>query len=81
MFNNLGFSEILLIAIVALVIFGPNKLPEMGRSVGQAIREFKKATQTITQEVAKAATEEVAQSAAGERPGSSQGTEATDKKA
>lgn len=59
MFNNLGFSEILIIVIAALVIFGPNKLPQMGRSVGQAIREFKKATQSITDEVTKAATEEV----------------------
>ena len=59
MLGNLGFSEILIIVIVALVIFGPNKLPEMGRSVGQAIREFKKATQSITNEVTKVATEEV----------------------
>lgn len=59
MFNNLSFSEILVIAIVALVIFGPNKLPQMGRSVGQAIREFKKATQTLTDEVTRAATEEI----------------------
>ncbi|MFZ5828368.1 MAG: Sec-independent protein translocase protein TatB [Bacillota bacterium] len=61
MLSNLGFSEILIIAIVALVIFGPNKLPQMGRSVGQAIREFKKATQSITEEVTKAATEEIAE--------------------
>lgn len=59
MLNNLGFSEILIILIAALVIFGPNKLPQMGRSVGQAIREFKKATQSITDEVTRAATEEV----------------------
>jgi sec-independent protein translocase protein TatA len=59
--NNLGFGEILLIVIVALIFFGPSKLPEMGRSVGQAIREFKKATQAITEEVAKAATEEIAE--------------------
>lgn len=61
MFNNLGFGEILLIAVVALVIFGPSKLPEMGRTVGNAIREFKKATQSITEEVTKAATEEISE--------------------
>lgn len=61
MLNNLGFGEILLIVIVALVVFGPNKLPQMGRSVGQAIREFKKATQSITEEVTKAATEEISE--------------------
>lgn len=47
-----------LILIVALVIFGPKKLPELGRSLGQGIREFKKATQTITEEVTKAAMDE-----------------------
>ncbi len=59
MFGNLGFSEILIIMIVALVIFGPNKLPELGRSMGQAIREFKKATQSITTEVTRVASDEV----------------------
>lgn len=59
MFNNLGFSEILVIFVVALIVFGPNKLPELGRSMGQAIREFRKATQSITEEVTKAATEQV----------------------
>lgn len=59
MFQNLGFSEILVIAIVALIIFGPQKLPEMGRSMGQAIREFKKATQALTEEVTKVAAEEI----------------------
>ncbi len=72
MFSNLGFGEILLIAIVALVVFGPSKLPEMGRSVGTAIREFKKATQTITEEVTKAATEEIKDKS---EPAKSAGTE------
>ncbi len=61
MFGNLGFTEILVIMIVALVVFGPNKLPELGRSMGQAIREFKKATQSITSEVTRAASDEVRQ--------------------
>lgn len=58
MFSNLGMGEVLLIIVAALVIFGPSKLPELGRSLGQGIREFKKATQTITEEVTKAAVEE-----------------------
>ena len=45
--------------IAALVIFGPKKLPELGKSLGQGIREFKKATQSITEEVTKAAMEDV----------------------
>ena len=46
--------------MIALVVFGPNKLPELGKSLGNALREFKKATQSVTEEVAKAATEEPA---------------------
>lgn len=55
MFSNLGMGEVLLIVVAALVIFGPSKLPELGRSLGQGIREFKKATQSITEEVTRAA--------------------------
>jgi sec-independent protein translocase protein TatA len=49
-----------IILIAALVIFGPSKLPELGKSLGQGIREFKKATQAITEEVTKAAMDEPA---------------------
>jgi len=55
---NIGFGELLIILVAALVIFGPQKLPELGRSLGQGIREFRKATQTITEEVARASLEE-----------------------
>ncbi|NEW07058.1 twin-arginine translocase TatA/TatE family subunit [Paenibacillus sp. SYP-B3998] len=47
MFQNIGFTEILLIAIVALVLFGPQKLPEIGRAVGRTISEFKKGTREL----------------------------------
>lgn len=39
---NLGFGEITLIIIVALLLFGPKKLPELGKAAGTTIREFKK---------------------------------------
>ena len=39
---GLGFQEILLILIVALLVFGAARLPEIGRSLGKALREFKK---------------------------------------
>ncbi|WML48635.1 twin-arginine translocase TatA/TatE family subunit [Neobacillus sp. PS3-34] len=37
--------------IVALVVFGPNKLPEIGRAVGKSIREFKKATEGLAEDI------------------------------
>lgn len=42
MFGKLGPTEILLILVVALLIFGPKKLPQLGKSVGDSVREFKK---------------------------------------
>jgi TatA/E family protein of Tat protein translocase len=41
---NLGFSEMLFIFLLALIIFGPKKLPEIGRQIGKALNEFKRAS-------------------------------------
>ncbi|WP_153726560.1 twin-arginine translocase TatA/TatE family subunit [Heliorestis convoluta] len=41
---NIGFPELLLILVVALLVFGPGKLPEIGKSLGRGINEFKRAT-------------------------------------
>jgi sec-independent protein translocase protein TatA len=38
---NIGLPEILIVLIIALVVFGPKKLPELGRSLGKGINEFK----------------------------------------
>lgn len=64
--ENLGFGELIVIMIAALVIFGPSKLPELGRTLGQSIREFKKATQAISEEVTKVASEEIGAAARAE---------------
>ncbi len=55
MFGSLGIPELIMIFIVALIVFGPKKLPEIGRTLGKAMGEFKKATDdfknTIEREV------------------------------
>ncbi len=43
MFRDIGIFEIVLIAVILLVLFGGNKLPEIGKSLGQAVKEFKNA--------------------------------------
>lgn len=40
---GLGMPEVILILVIAMVVFGPSKLPAMGASVGKAVREFQKA--------------------------------------
>ncbi len=44
---GIGMPEFILIAIVALIVFGPKKLPELAKSMGKAVREFKKATSEL----------------------------------
>jgi sec-independent protein translocase protein TatA len=44
MFGSLGMPELIVIFVIALIVFGPRKLPELGRSLGRGIAEFKKAT-------------------------------------
>lgn len=55
MFGTLGGPELFLILVVALIVFGPRKLPEIGKSVGKMMAEFRKASQdfqrTIEEEV------------------------------
>ena len=48
---NLGFPEIMIILVVALLVFGPKKLPDLGRSLGNGIREFRKGTQGLKEEL------------------------------
>ncbi|MDX1383128.1 MAG: twin-arginine translocase TatA/TatE family subunit [Thermoanaerobaculia bacterium] len=55
MFGSLGFQEIAIILVLALIIFGPRKLPEIGRTLGRSLGEFRRATtdfkRSIEQEV------------------------------
>ena len=50
---DIGVPELIIILILALVIFGPSKLPEIGAAIGRSIREFRGAMQNETCEVSK----------------------------
>ena len=45
--GKIGFSEVLLIAFVFVLLFGARKLPEVGAAIGQAIKEFKRASRDV----------------------------------
>jgi TatA/E family protein of Tat protein translocase len=45
--GNVGFPELIIIFTIALIIFGPRKLPELGRSLGKSLAEFKKASNEL----------------------------------
>src|SRR5262245_80913 len=47
MFGSMGMSELVIILVIALIIFGPRKLPELGRSLGKSIGEFKRASNEL----------------------------------
>jgi len=49
--GNLGFSEIMLILVVVLLVFGAKRLPEIGSSLGKGIREFKKSMREVTDDI------------------------------
>ena len=58
---GLGPTELIIILVIALVIFGPSRLPKVGQSVGQALRAFRDSTDKVQEEVKKsidAATDE-----------------------
>jgi TatA/E family protein of Tat protein translocase len=47
MFGSIGMPELIIIFVIALIIFGPRKLPELGRSLGRSLAEFKRASNEL----------------------------------
>ena len=80
MFGPIGMPELIVIMVIALVIFGPRKLPELGRSLGRSLNEFKRASNelkhTLDEEIRvdeqKAADEKAAQQRAAEQQAAEQ---------
>lgn len=51
MLSSIGVPGLILILIISLVVFGPKKLPEVGKAVGQTLREFKHSARDLTSDV------------------------------
>ena len=47
MFGSIGMPELIIILVIALIIFGPRKLPELGRSLGRSLSEFRRASNEL----------------------------------
>ena len=48
---NIGIPGLIIILIIALIVFGPSKLPQLGRAAGQTLKEFKNSTKGIVDDV------------------------------
>jgi len=48
---NIGPTELIVILLIALIVFGPKRLPEVGRTIGKSLREFRQATSDIKDEL------------------------------
>ena len=59
MFGKLGMSELLVIFGIILLVLGPSKLPALAKSMGEAIKEFRKGTQDVSSKIEKFADETV----------------------
>ncbi len=58
MIGGIGFSELLLIFLIIMLLFGAKKLPEFAKGMGQALREFRKAAREIEEPIAETKAQE-----------------------
>ncbi len=49
--GNIGIPELIIVLVLALIIFGPGKLPEVGKSIGKSINEFKRASKEMQKDL------------------------------
>lgn len=64
MLGSIGMPELIVIFIIALVVFGPRRLPELGRSLGRTVNEFKRASASVQETWEREVNEEARQKAA-----------------
>jgi sec-independent protein translocase protein TatA len=69
MFGSVGMPELLIIMVIAVLVFGPRRLPELGKAVGQTINEFKKGASNLNDRL----DEEVKRESAGQADSTRQG--------
>lgn len=65
---GIGVPELLIILIIGLIVFGPGKLPEIGKAVGKSLGEFKRATNTVVNDVKSSVNETTVQQANAQPP-------------
>ena len=65
---NVGPTELMIILVLALIVFGPKKLPEMGKSIGKGLKEFRKAQMDIRREITEGLRETPASEAHATKP-------------
>jgi len=74
---GIGIWELLLVLVIVLIIFGPSKLPDLGKAIGKGLREFKKASSEITEELKKPDAKETKE---GDKPNEDVPADKSDKK-
>jgi TatA/E family protein of Tat protein translocase len=78
MFGSIGMPELVIILVIALIIFGPRKLPELGRSLGRSIGEFRRASNELRSTLEEEIRVEEQKNASTQKPASTSSEAPTD---
>jgi TatA/E family protein of Tat protein translocase len=81
MFGSIGMPELVIILVIALIIFGPRKLPELGRSLGRSIGEFRRASNELRSTLEEEIRVEEQKNATTQKPASASSEAPTDSSA
>lgn len=67
--GNIGFPELIIIFVVALLVFGPKRLPELGRSLGRGLSEFRRASSELKSSIEREIQQAEIEQVLAEKPG------------